>query len=96
MNDIIKSLEAEIKEIQSTIQVLGDELFDIEQLLVTEFGVDLDDASLDDVDASEEMPLALDPATTLYFDYSLQISEIPVALDFPVIDIGQISQQNLY
>merc|ERR1711892_136535 len=96
LNDIIKSLEAEIKEIQSTIQVLGDELFDIEQLLVTEFGVDLDDASLDDVDASEEMPHALDPATALYFDFALQFSEMPVALDFPVIDIAQFSQQSLY
>merc|ERR1711892_369222 len=46
LNYIINSLEAELKEIQSTIEVLGDELFDIEKLLVSNFGVDLDDVSL--------------------------------------------------
>ena len=50
--------------------------------------MDLKEITLKEVDSSEEMPIALDPLTNLFIDYDFEFSEMPLALDFPVIDIG--------
>merc|ERR1712192_2942 len=96
LNDIINSLEAEIKDIQETIGSLSKELSELENLLFADFGLDPQELSLKEVDSSEEMPLTLDSASKLFIDYSLEFSEMPLALDFPVIDIGAISPKILY
>lgn len=96
LNEIINSLEAEIQEIQETIGVLNKELSNVENLLLAEFGLNLQEITLKEVDSSEEMPLALDPLTNLFIDYDFEFSEMPLALDFPVIDIGTSNLKILY
>ena len=96
LNDIIKSLEEEIQMIQETIVDLSSELSEIENLLMTEFGMDLEEVVLNEVDSSEEMPLALHPLTNLNIDYTVEFEEIPIVLDFPVIDIVITNQKSLY
>ena len=37
--------------------------------------------------SQEEIPLALDPSTYLVIDYGREVSEMPLALDYIIIDV---------
>ena len=92
--NIVKNLEDEIRHIQETLEDLEKTLADIETVLTSEFGLNMADMMDNLVDSSAEMPLALD--TTIQFAFGQQIQEIPLALDFPVIDINSGYLRSLY
>jgi len=84
---IIQTLEQEIFEIKSTLELLQEEVEAINTLLITDFGMNVEEILTSSVDLSQEIPLPLDPASYLTIDKTSEIAEAPVALLFPVIVI---------
>ena len=87
VDEMITALEIQIRLLAKELETLDEELKETEKFLEETYSVDLEEETITKLDPSQEIPVVLSSDERIIIDFETQTEEIPLALDFPIIEL---------